>query len=355
MNQTIQEQFHGWLRKTHPHKLDEYPKHQHKKIVDVCLEWIISDIVPDTFEELMETNSFRLLDEYFSKYEFLPLSDLSIEEENLMITGKLRYTPIVLSLSVEKRFFRYFVYHTDGTFRKIIKYKFEILGDGRVCEITRNLYFETYEAMKKHVILNETIDYNRVVDPRKGKLTNIQEHIQKSISKRILSDTQVIYHFIPQYDSKGGNVVHNQFKINFKNGSLYFISYPLSMWSNMISEMLTENSLIGSLHMTSFELDLITTKEIFIIYALFRLTNFLEYTISVNIFDILCEKIIDFPKIQGKNIQDAVISNIVDLYLFCDYVEDKQALLNLIEFFKNSNIDRYEKQKFYDMIFKYKT
>ena len=332
------EDFYDWLKRNHSRKLDEYSMRRHKKIVDVSLKWMVDDKMG--YEDLVKTRKFELLNEYFSKPEFVPLSSWEVEEEQNEIIDKLNYYPIIVALSVEKGYFKYFTLQVTSGLKKIIKYKFLILEDGRVQDILHNKYYENYEEMKKYIILNQDMSRDLLFLSllKNTRLNKIKEHIRKTISPKKISDTQVIHHF-------------SQTKINFKNGSLYFMSYPLSLWSNLISTMIddqTENS-------EPFEFDLYVSREIFVLYSLFRLTHFFEYKISNNILEILYEKIPGFPRFQEEFSKSIIINNIIELYKFCDYIEDKETLLMLIYLFTNCgpSLNPYEKQKFYDMIFSY--
>ena len=92
------------------------------------------------------------------------------------------------------------------------------------------------------------------------------------------------------------------------------------------------------------EIHLNVTKKIFILYVLFRLTNFFEYTVSSYIVQEL------LPELTCFN-NNVIVQHISELYLFCEYLEDRKAIPYLIELFNLQVSDKYERQKFFDLLF----
>ena len=114
--------FYEWLKKNHYGKLKTYSVDRHKKIIDQLIDWmspetdtVTGPTATDTekpeaqlnFEQLKTTKEFKWIDLYFSRFEFVPLSDWSIELEQKEIYSKLHYTPFVISISTEKRYFKF--------------------------------------------------------------------------------------------------------------------------------------------------------------------------------------------------------------------------------------------------------
>ena len=338
--------FYEWLKKDHYTKLHTYSVDRHKKIVDQLLAWMCPEIFDEhlTFEQLKEMKEFKRLDLYFSRFEFLPLSDWSEELEQKEIYSKLHYSPFVLSISTEKRYFKFFIIKKDSPVNiyKLTKHKFKILDDESIHDLTVDQHFGSYEEMRKHLINNEPSEYDRVSNPKLNKLLEVRSQLGRKKHQKI-SDTQIIEHFHFNLCFPSENCV----KINFTNGSLHFDHYPLRLWSNTISIMIEDFSKTSSL-----EFDLHTTREIFIIYSLFRISNFLKIKISSNILRTLYQTVPDFPEMNHDFTEDLIAKNIIELYSLCDYLEDGKALMKVIDLFKNnSTLEKYEKQNFYDMIF----
>jgi hypothetical protein len=348
----LSDDFYEWLKKNHYGKLKTYSVDRHKKIIDQLIDWMIAEpgttvtgtTATDTekpeaqlnFEQLKETKEFKWIDLYFSRFEFVPLSDWSIELEQKEIYSKLHYTPFVISISTEKRYFKFFMIKRESSLsvHKITKHKFKILDDESIHDITGDQHFGSYEEMRKHLINNESTesDYDRVSNPKLNRLLETRFQLLKP---QKISDTHIIDHFHSE----------NRTKINFTNGSLHFNDYPLRVWSNTISLMLEDFSKTSSL-----EFDLQTTRETFIIYSLFRISNFFKNQISEDILKTLYQSIPDFPEMNQNFTEDLIAKNIIELFGLCDYFEDRMALVKIIDLFKNSRLDHYEKQNFYDMI-----
>jgi hypothetical protein len=330
---SIEDHLYEWLKKSHCGKLKKYSVDRHKKIMDQVLAWLSPE--PDqSFEQLKQTKEFRWLDLYFSRFEFVPLSDWSVEIEQMEIYSKLQYTPFVISISTEKRYFKYFFIKRDSVLGvyKITKHKFKFLEDESIYDITGDRYFGSYEEMRKYSI-NSKSESDHITCPKLKKLFEIQLQLKKEHPK--ISDSQIINHFHSE----------NTTKINFTNGLLYFNLYPLRLWSKTISIMHDDFS-----NPSALEFDLNIRREIFIIYSLFRISNFMKIKISENILLTLFQSIPDFPEINQSFNQDLIAKNIIDLYALCDYLEDRKALIKIIDLFKDSKLDKYEKQNFYDMI-----
>lgn len=338
MNTSTSTHFCEWMLEHHSHKLNEYSNNRHKKIMDLYLSWMTPDSMNVSFEDLKRTKEFKWIDYFFSKFEFVPLSDWSIEEEQKEIYAKLHYSPFVVSISTEKGHFKFFIIkkESSGGIHKITKHKFRILENGSVEDITGDRRFESYDEMKKYIINNETLDYGNHDDPKITKLTKIVSQLRTTQSK-IISDTLIIQHF---------KNVSNYIKINFTNGSLYFNPYPLILWSNTISTMMDDFP-----ESSSIEFGLQTSREIFIIYILFRISNFFKYKISPDILGTLYKSIPDFPLFDKEFSHSIILTNIIDLYHLSDYLEDRKTMVKLINLFKIGGHTKYEKQNFYDMIF----
>jgi hypothetical protein len=347
MNSDLQTELYHWLKKNHHGKLAEYSVYRHQKILDLMLNWMLpEDKSGLSFDQLKETRTFKWMDLYFSRFEFIPLSDWSDELEQKEIYAKLHYSPIAISISTERGHFKVFIVKKDSessnlttlNVYKMTKHKFKILDDDSIHDLTGNRYFTNYEEMRKFLI-NHSRDIEPSMDPKVSKLKEIKSKIMSTNSSPI-SDNFIIDHF-----SKSS--VSSKIKINFTNGSLLFASYPFRLWSNTVSMMMDDFSNLE-------ELDLQIPREIFVLYSVFRISNFFKIKISMDIFKTLSKTIPDFPVINEDFSKDFILQHLIELYQICDFLEDKKALMKLIDLFRESKLDKYEKQNFYDLLFQQK-
>jgi len=337
-------QISEWLIQNHPKKFEDQNRNV---IVEIIFKWLSQANFPDNIKDNssptplshhnehldFNTYPFRLLDEYLSKPEFFVyLGTKSI------IYEKFNYHPVIVSLcESESGLFKYLhiVKKMESiTFRK---FKFKVCKDGKIHDLSRKKTYNNYDDMIKYLITHECYDHQMFEDPREIKISNLRNTLIKRLIQKDLLDNKIIYYFISK----------NTSEIIFNDGSMRFLVDELSNWSNTISNMMLDSCVDET------PIQLYVTKEIFVIYALFRISIFFQYNISPNILNILSEKVDGFPFTKEQfNIQ-MVIKHIISLYRFCDYMEDNMAMAKLIDIFRENVSDKYERQRFYDILFSY--
>lgn len=328
------QQIYEWIQEKYPKKFKE--EHLRDKIVDTVVKWLS---VNNDNQLNTNTRYFKLLNEYFNKPEFFPYLDTDNS-----IQTKFNHYPILLSLcQSEPGKFKYLIVvkKTSWPFGQVIaKYKFEVLEDGRIYNLTKNNFFENYEDMKKYLITNECFDCHYSSDPREITITKRRNSLMKKSNQTDLFSNKIIYYFLSKDTSE----------IILLDGKINFHIYELSSWSYTITNMLSDSQIMSN---DQKQIIIPVSKKIFVIYILLRLSNFLQYEISSSILSKLAENISDFPSLEDSFGVETITKNINELYRLCDYLEDILALPKLIDIIRTNVDDKYEKQKFYDMVFSY--
>lgn len=338
------EQIHEWMLKHHNRKLSQYEPISDRTpsiLINTILNWLTSESYDDDGLKMNESKvqeKFILLNQYFSKPEFFPFIRINSDELNIKTMEKFNYYPVLISLcETDPGRFKY-IYMKKTIDAKLVikKCKFEIKSDERIYDITNDRTYKNYEDMKKYLIQNQC--YEDRLDPRDLSIDMIRDKLfnqsQKSLS---ISDNQIIHHFRK-----------DNHHILLLDGELNFSLYTIASWSNVISMMLFDTDIDTEEKMDGIRIN--TTIKIFILYILYRLTNFLQYTTSSNIFKKINHTISSKLDLDIFN-SNLIIENCIQLYQFSDYLEDKLTCTKLIDIFKEKVSDRYERQKFYDVIF----
>lgn len=333
MEQKIKNDIYNWIEKNYPRKFQE--NNNRDKIVNIIFHWL-SVSVDDYQLNFNTSNEWKLLNEYFSKPEFFPLLNIDTDEDTKIVYQRFNYTPILLSLSeTTPGKFKYIIIKNNTPLPTIImKCKFEVQSDGRIHDLTKNRTFDNYDEMKRYIIENEIYIYHFVSDPRENNLRLHKDKITSKITEKKLYTKQILSYFDP--------LKQNEFILN--DGKIHFSLDLFTSWSSTISNMLFEQE---DMTTSDSEIILNTNKKIFIIYVLLRLSNFFEYKIPIDIlYSLSIDKLFNI---------ELIIDNIFELYLFCDYLEDNISLSRLIDLFRENVVDKYQRQKFYDILFLHHT
>ena len=339
----VNDEILNWIQKNHPRKLSPYD--DPSIVVEIIMNWLTPDSYSENglkLEDPVVQEKFRLLDEYFSKVEFFPVLKYTLQKDQYQLIKKFKYYSILISLcESDPGKFKY-IYNKKKSLlwiqgSEMMKCKFQVLQDGSIDDLTHKRKFENYEEMKKHIIMNDTYEF--VSDPKDETFFETKHLLtQKAKTSRIISDYQIIHYFL--YDSTPLVLV---------DGKITFSLHTMGVWSNVLSDMMFDEERRDG----QYDIHLITTRKIFVLYVLYRLTNFLQNSLSINILKVLSEKIPDFPDFDEPFGTSLIVKNIIEIYKFCDYLEDSSALPNLLDIFRENVSDKYEIQKFYDLIFHY--
>lgn len=318
----------------HGRKLYE-PKDTFVYTLQCILNWLGNESYDENglkYDSQLFQKRLALLDFYFAKPEFFPC--LNFELKNEFLLQKLRRFSFLVSLcESEPGKFKYFYFKDafDGFNHPFIlsKIKFEHLENFAITDLTNKRSYKNYETMKKFVIERDSYQFHPISDPQN---LWFREQILSKKPVQILTYGQVLHYF---QESK------LNLQLELQDGSISFSKDLLCFWSSTFSCLLVcDNDLCKS----SMDIIILNfTKRTMITYLLFRLSDFMKIKME--------EKVIQ--NLLGSDVllgPQNFLEDIKELYFLCDYLDDKIAIYKLMKLFDRQVTQKYERQKFYDVL-----
>jgi len=283
-------------------------------------------------ENLTFQKRMKILEIFFEKPEFFPYLNLNLNYS--FVDEKLRQFSFLVSLcESDPGKLKYFYFKSDSNsigFFTLSKIKFEYLDDERILELTNQRFYQNYETMKKFVILKDSHPFSVDNDPQNKWFKS--RFLSKEPEPPMVSYQQVKYYFRKS---------ECNFQIEFSDGELFFSKDLLSNWSRTMFSSMFMDELCNPCNQIIVQCN----KSTFVLYVLFRITNFLDYSFPSNIIQME-----GFPKFSKGFGKELILDNIKSIYFLCDYLDDKSAIYQLLDLFDKNVTDKYERQKLYDVL-----
>ena len=321
--------------KNYGRKLYE-PKETFSITLQCILTWL-GDECYDANGLKFDSQTFQkrldLLHFYFAKHEFFPC--LNFESKNQFLIQKLRRFSFLVSLcESEPGKFKYF-YFKDAfdEFNSnpfiLSKIKFEHLDNFAITDLTNKRSYKNYECMKKFVIEKDSYPFHPISDPQN---LWFREQILSKKPVQILTYEQVLHYF---EESK------LNLQVELQDGNLSFSKDLLCYWSSTFSCLLVSDNDLCKSSMDIINLNF--TKRTMITYILFRLSDFMKIKLEEKVIqNLLGSDVLLGPK--------NFLEDIKELYFLCDYLDDKIAIYKLMKLFDRQVTQKYQRQKFYDVL-----
>jgi hypothetical protein len=230
----------------------------------------------------------------------------------------------------------------------IVKNKFDILDEGK-CQTNNKstggpVCFDSYEIFKREVCEKgyETVKLDTISFP----------HILKSNGLRPFNIVNIPFHKYFSPSQKLLIQTSDDFKLHF--------SYDLlSLWSETISNCIKDIQIDNSNDehysytpnlLRHYQIIIPFTKRIFILYCIYRITNYNKLDLVFGITDTIQKSLTVLDETFNFQNYKEFFDNYEELYKMADYLEDAEMIHWIIRGFNYINTNIYQKQRFLELI-----